>query len=557
MIFKEQIEKEIKKEVKADISLEIPPDSSLGDYALPCFKLCKAYKKSPNEIAEELSKKIKPSKIIDKVIVNGPYLNFFINKEIIIKETLSKIIKEKDKFGSEKIKSKKILIEHTSINPNASPHVGRARNAIIGDSLARLFRFHGYNAETHYFVNDVGKQIAILVLGCEKRKKVSFDDLLDIYIGISKKVDKNPKFEKDVFDMLHELEKGNKKTVKKFKDIVKICIEGQKKIFSEFGIRYDYFDFESDYLWSKETEKIIDELKKTGKLFEDEQGRYVLDQKEFNLAMKSPVLVLTRADKTSLYPLRDMAYTIEKAKKDYDRNIIVLGEDQKLYFQQLSAALSIINHKAPEVIHYSFVLLSEGKMSTRQGNLVLLEEFMDEAVKKAEKEIMKRNKKISKNELEKLAKAIGHSAIKYTIIRVSPEKNVTFDWKHALSFEGDTGPYLQYSHARICSILNKYGKKVSEKADYSLLKSKEEMALIKQLSEFPDIASQAASLLKPHLIANYLYSLAQNLNEFYHACPILKEKDEIKKARLLLVSCVKQTLANGLNILGIEPLERM
>lgn len=557
MDFKKQIEKAIKEEVKADISLEIPPDSSLGDYALPCFKLCKIYKKAPNEIAQELCHKIKLDNIIEKVMVNGPYLNFFINKKILAKETLNKIIKEKNKFGSKKVKNKRILIEHTSINPNASPHVGRARNAIIGDALTRLFRFQGYKTETHYFVNDVGKQIAFLVIGCEKRKKVNFDNLLDIYVDISKKIAKDPKIEEKAFELLHKLEKGDKKTIKKFRDVVKICIDGQKKIFSELGIKYDYFDFESDYLKSKETDNILNKLKKTNKLFEDKEKRYVLDQKEFNLAMKSKVLVLTRSDKTSLYPLRDLAYTIDKAKKKHDRNIIVLGEDQKLYFQQLKAALSIINYKAPEVIHYSFVLLKEGKMSTRQGNLVLMEHFMNKAVKKAEKEIKLRNKKIPKNKLKKLASAIGYGAIKYNIIRVSPEKNVTFDWQHALSFEGDTGPYLQYSHARICSILRKYGKKISNKIDYSLLKSNEELSLIKQLSNFPDIIEQASSSLKPHLIANYLYNLSQNLNEFYHKCPILKAEDKLKKARLLLISCVKQTLANGLDIMGIEALEMM
>ncbi len=573
MDFKEQIVKAIKKslkseisgelgtskkflsEVKTDIELEVPPDSSLGDYALPCFKLCKIYKKAPNDIAQELCKKIKLDGIINKMVVNGPYLNFFINKEELVKETLNKIIKEKNKFGSKKLKNKKTLIEHTSINPNASPHVGRARNAIIGDALARLLKFQGYNVETHYFVNDVGKQIAILVLGAGNKKKIDFNDLLKLYIKASKKAEKK-RFEKEVFQLLKKLEQGDKEIRKRFRDIVDICIKGQKRIFEEFGIRYDYFDFESTYLFSKETNNVLKKLEKTGKIFTDDDGRKVLDQKGLNLAMKTPVLVLTRGDGTSLYVLRDIAYTIEKMKKT-ENNYWVLGEDHKLYYQQIKAALSLLGYEAPKIVHYSFILLTEGKMSTRKGNLVLLEEFMEEAVKKAEKEILKRNRKITKKELKSTAKAIGYGAIKYTIVKVSPEKNVTFDWKHALSFEGDTGPYLQYSYARICSIIRKYGKKISEEVDYSLLKEKEELKLIKQLDDFPSVVNQATNLLRPHLIANYLYSLAQNLNEFYHSCPILKEEDKLKKSRLLLISCVKQILANGLGILGIEPLERM
>ena len=269
--------------------------------------------------------------------------------------------------------------------------------------------------------------------------------------------------------------------------------------------------------------------------------------------MKSPFLVLTRADKTSLYPLRDMAYTIDKINKKFEKNVIVLGEDQKLYFQQLKAALSLLNYKAPEVIHYSFVLLTEGKMSTRKGNLVLLEDFMKEAAEKAKKEILKRNNKM----LEKEAKSIGYGAVKYAILKVSPEKNVIFNLESALAFEGDTGPYLQYAYARICSILGKSKKKVDYDIDYKLLNQKEEIALIKKLSEFKSVVEQSARQLRPHLTANYLYSLAQSLSEFYHNCHVLQEREDLKKARLLLIYCVKQVLENGLNLLGIDALERM
>ena len=294
-------------------------------------------------------------------------------------------------------------------------------------------------------------------------------------------------------------------------------------------------------------------LEKTKKLFTDEEGRLVLDQKEYNLAMKSPVLVLTRADKTSLYPLRDMAYTIEKINKGFHKNIVVLGEDQKLYFQQLKAGLNLLGYEAPEVIHYSFVLLTEGKMSTRKGNLVLLEEFMGEALDKAKSEIKKRHEKVD----EKAAKKIAYGAIKYSILRVSAEKNVVFNWEQALNFEGESGPYLQYAYVRINSILQKYGKKIDEKADFSLLKQKEEIELVKRLSDFSGIVEDATKQLKPHIISNYLTELAQLFSEFYHNCQILKEEEDLKKARLLLADCTKQVLGNGLGLLGIEVLDEM
>lgn len=272
--------------------------------------------------------------------------------------------------------------------------------------------------------------------------------------------------------------------------------------------------------------------------------------------MKSAVLVLTRADKTSLYPLRDIAYTTDKIKKGFDRNIIVLGEDQKLYFQQLSLALELLKAKAPEVVHYSFVLLKEGKMSTRKGNVVLLEEFMKEANEKARKGVLQREK-LPEKELSHRAKVIGYGAIKYAILKVSPEKNVTFEWEHALAFEGDTGPYLQYAYARICSIIAKHDKKLKHDIDYILLKEEAETNIAKILSEFPNVVKEAEEGLKPSLIANYLYSLAKSLSEFYHSCNVLKEEDDLKNARLVLIDSVRQVLKNGLNLLGIDVLERM
>ncbi|MBI2124827.1 arginine--tRNA ligase, partial [Candidatus Pacearchaeota archaeon] len=405
--FKEEIAKFLKKEANLEsIELEVPPNPEMGDYAFPCFVLAKEWKKAPNEIAKELEAKFEPTKLVNEAKSIGPYLNFFVNKNKIAEETIKEILKQKDKYGSsgmgksyrskvsgelknEKfLSSKKIILEHTSINPNASPHVGRARNALIGDSLVRILRFQGYKVEVHYFVNDVGKQIAMLVLGAEGRKDIAFDDLLKIYIDINKKIAENPELEKDVLELLNKLEKNDKETRKKFENVVRICIDGQTKILAELGIKYDIFDYESKYLWSRETGKTLKRLEKTGKLFIDGFNRWVLDQKGYGLGVKVPVLVLTRNDGTSLYPLRDIAYAIELTKKgDY---YVILGEDQKLYNQQINAALKELGIYQRKPLYYSFVLLQEGKMSTRKGNLVLLEDFMREALQKSSDELRKR-----------------------------------------------------------------------------------------------------------------------------------------------------------------------
>ena len=548
--FKDVIIGFLKKETNLqNIDLEIPPQHEMGDFAFPCFSLAKEWKKSPNEIAIELSKKFKPGDLIREARAMGPYLNFFADRNVISQSTIKEILKQKEKYGSSTGKKEKILVEHTSINPNASPHVGRARNAFIGDSIVRILKFQGHKVETHYFVNDVGKQIAMLVLGADGKKKVDFDDLLNLYIEINKKIEQNPELEKQVLELLNRLEKGDKQVKSKFKKIVDICVKGQVKILSELGINYDVFDFESKYLWDKKTDEALKRLEKTGKLFIDGFNRWVLDQKGYGLGMKVPVLVLTRNDGTSLYPLRDIAYNIEKSSKG--RNIVVLGEDQKLYQEQLSAVLKELEIKAPTVVHYSFVLLQEGKMSTRKGNVVLLADFMKEAVAKASDELKKRYNKADSN----AAKTIAYGAVKYGILKVSPEKNVVFDWEQALSFEGETSPYMQYAYARISSILKK-AKKINLKADLKLLE-KDETEIVKILAGFADVVDKAGKELKPHLIANYLYSLAQKFNEYYHMHPVLKAEPKIRDARLLLISSIKHVLKNGLNLLGIGVLEKM
>ncbi len=543
-----------------ELLIEIPRDESFGDYAFPCFILAKKLKKNPNEIAEELKDKIKPdkTKILRKVENRGPYINFFVEKAGMAEKILKRISDEEESFGSMKLKNKQALVEHTSINPNAPPNIGRARNAIIGDSIAKLLKFAGYKTETHFFVNDVGKQIAMLVFGC-KGKKRSFNDLLKVYIDVNKKIEEKPELEKEVFALLKKLEGGDKKTVKQFKDIVDVCIKGQAETFADLGINYDFFDYESDYLRNKETQNVLEKLKKTKRVFEDEEERFILNLKDFKLAMKTPVLVLTRADKTSLYALRDIAYTIDKLKRGKGRNVIVLGEDHKLYFKQLSAALKLLGYNAPEAIHYSFILLQTGKMSTRKGNVVLLTDFMNEAREKAKKEILKRNKEIKKDELEKLAKMIGYGAVKYSIAKVSPEKNVLFNWEQALSFEGEAAPYIQYTHARIKSILRKSKQKIrtiSTKIDYDFFE-KEEQELVTLLSGFPETVRKATAELKPHLIAGYAQKLAETFNTFYHKHQVLKAEPKTRNARLLLIAGIAQTLKNALYLLGIGAPEKM
>lgn len=536
-------------EKEIETLIEIPPSSELGDYAFPCFSLKEKLKENPSQIAAEIKKKISSSEDFESVQSTGPYINFFLNKEKIAKDLIREVLDKKEKFGSSDIgKGKKALIEHTSINPNASPHVGRARNAIIGDSLVKILKFLNYKTEVHYYVNDVSKQIAMLVLA--NADKLKFENMLKKYIEISKKVSKSKKLEKKVFDLLYKFEEGDKEIVRKFRKITETCVKGQAKIISELGIKYDYFDYESDYVQS--SRKILSELKKSQKLFKDKEGRLVLNQENTSVQnkMKSPFLVLTRSDGTGLYPVRDIAYTIYKLTRA-KKNLIVLGEDQKLYFQQLSEALKLLHYPSPEVIHYSFILLRENgkskRMSTREGDIVLLEDLLKEAVSRAQKEISERKTKGN-------PKVIGVGAIKYSILKNHSNKSILFDLEDALNFEGDSGAYILYSYARASSIIKKAKKKLKKEFDINRLE-KAEFELIKKLLQFKDIVLNSYNSMNPSVIANYSYQLSQLFNEFYHSCPVINSANE--NFRLLLVDAFRQVLKNSLYLLGIETIEEM
>ncbi len=552
----------IKKLIAAKLKLEnieslieIPPNQELGDFALPCFKLTKIFNKEPIIIAKEIARKLSSEKMFSKVETKGAYVNMFIEPKWLSKKVLNEILIQKDRYGSnESGKNKTALIEHTSINPNTSPHMGRARNAIIGDAIAKIHKFAGYRTEVHYFVNDIGKQIALLVYA-SRDKKLKFKDMLKLYINANKEL--TPEKEKEVFKLLHELEQGKKEIKIRFKSIVRLCIEGQKELLNEFGIKYDFFDYESKYLWNNATKKILKQLENTGKLIVDEEGRKVLNLEGYGLPMKSPYLVLTRADGTSLYVLRDIAYTIYKAKRGKDVNLIVLGEDHKLYIEQFKVVLSLLGEKAPVPVYYAYVLLTgKGKMSTRQGTLVLLEEVMAEALKKAKKEILEKHGKVK--DLNKRARKIAYGAIKFAILKVSAEKNVSFNMEEALSFEGESGPYIQYAYTRAKSILRKAGKINVSIKKYNL-KHKAELSLMKSLAEFPLIVNKVLESYQTHILAHYLLELAKTFNEFYHTCQCLVDNldKSVRDTRLTLVKASSIVLKNGLNLLGIETLERM
>ena len=542
---------------EVEVPLSIPPDSAMGDYSVPCFRLAKAAGFAPVALAQQLGDALRERDLaslgIDRVEVRGPYLNLFLARGDRAARVIDAVLSAGDRYGCGATGTgKRALVEHTSINPNASPHLGRARNAWVGDTLVRLLRFEGYHLDVRFFVNDVGRQIALLVLGVGDRNP-GFNELLHIYVDINRRLEADPELAAQVTQLLERLASGDPETRAAFRRVVEISVRGMRAVFADADVRYDRFDYESDYLTPERSKQLVERLRATGRLFEDEHGRLVLDLDGFDLPSRNPVLVITRGNKTSLYVLRDLAYTLDKVAATNDLNLVVLGEDQKLYHRQLQAALSLLGSDAPTAVHYSFVLLGEGSMSSRQGNLVLLEEFAAEAKRKAAAELAARGHAAD----PAVAKAVAYSALKYSFLRVANDKQVVFNWDSAMSFEGESGPYLLYSHARICSILRKYGKELPSGADFGVLETEPETALIKLLDELPDQVARALRVRSPHVIAGYAFAVARQFSTFYHACPILQEAAPLREARLLLAAATRQVLANCLGILGIEPLQRM
>ena len=542
---------------EVEVPLSKPPDSAMGDYAVPCFRLAREVGTPPVPLAQQIRDHLRQRDLaalgIAGVEAQGPYLNVFLAKGELAARVIGDILAAGAGYGAHGTGlGKRALVEHTSINPNAPPHLGRARNAWIGDTLVRLLRFEGYTLEARFFVNDVGRQIALLVHGVGDRRP-DFQQLLEIYVATNRRLEQDPGLEREVNLLLERLESGDGETRAAFRRVVEISVHGMRELFGDAGVRYDRFDYESDYLTPERHRQIVDELRATGKLFEDEHGRLALDLEGFKLPSRNPVLVITRGNKTSLYVLRDIAYTLDKMTAASDLNLVVLGEDQKLYHRQLQAALKLLGSAAPDPVHYSFVLLGKGSMSTRQGNLVLLEEFVAEAKRKASAELAARGHADD----PAVAQAVAYSALKYSFLKVANDKQVLFDWDKAMAFEGESGPYLLYSHARICSILRKYGQPLPATAEFAVLEAGEETELLKLLAELPDQVARALRVRSPHVIAGYTFAVARQFSTWYHACPILQAASPLREARLLLAAATRQVLANCLGLMGIDALEQM
>lgn len=535
--------------------LEVPPSPELGDFAFPCFSLSKKLKKPPSEIAQDLSKQLSKPGVLEKVEAKGPYINFFLDKKQLAEDILSVILKEKDRYGSQKTSSEKVMVEFSQPNTHKAFHVGHVLGTCRGESISRILESTGNKVIRANYSGDTGMHIAKW-LWCyqnfHSKEKLRDDEewIASIYVDAVKRLADNNPAQNQVEKINRKLEsREDKKLNELWEKTKKASINAWKEIYKDLNTRFDIHYFESEV--EQPAKDLAKKLVEKG-IAEISDGATIVDLKKYNLH----IFLLLRKDGTVLYGGKDLALA-ERKFKDYnlDKSYYILGREQDLYLQQVFKTLELMNSKAAGkgiYLPHSEVRLPTGKMSSRTGENILYSGFKKELVDYAKSELKKRQK-LSEKELDERALKIALATIKYTMLKQDSNKNIIFNKKEAMSSEGNTGPYLLYAYARAKSILRKANYK---KAKFKIPElSAEEKQLILQLSKFPEVVQSSARNLSPHTIANYSYQLAQNFNEFYHKTKILNSKNE--KFGLALVDTFSQALKNSLNLLGIEVLEQM
>lgn len=539
--------------------IETPKDATLGDFAFPCFVLASQLKFSPNQIANKLKESISSlPRSIEKIEVVGPYLNFFVDRKALSLKLIRDITRLKKDYGKRIMNKKIAMIEFPSPNTNKPLHLGHLRNMSIGESVSRIYEFQGFKVIRANLNNDRGVHICKSMLAYKKwgknkqpTKSIKGDHLVgDFYVLFAKKLKENPKLEEEAQKMLQKWEKNDKSILALWKKMNKWSLDGFKETYERFGIKFDKEYFESE-IYTKGKEIILDGLEK-GIFQKNSEGAVVINLKDENLGEK----VLLRSDGTSIYITQDIYLAKLKSEKyKLDESLYVVANEQDYHFNVLFSILDKLKIADKSKLHhlsYGMVNLPEGRMKSREGTVVDADDLIDE-LQNLVKENLKKRYKLKRNELKERSLKIALSAIKYFLLKVDIKKNMIFNPKESISFDGDTGPYLLYSYARAKSILRKVKKSdlipIINKLD------EKEIELIKKISEFSETAEKAYFQRNPSIIANYSYQLAQIFNEFYHECPVMGSDQE--KFRLLLVESFAQVLKNALNLLGIETLEEM
>lgn len=575
MIIADKIKKDLKKAIKKalkievkDLHLERPENPIHGDYssnfAMAKFERVNKEQRTVNnplELAQKIVENFPKTKYLEKIEAVAPgFINFYLKNEVFTSQ-LKEILKQKDKYGSNKIgKGKTIIIDYSSPNIARPFTVGHLRSTIIGQAIYNVYKFLGYKVIGDNHTGDWGTQFGKLIYAIrvwsdpKKLSSMNVQNLVNLYVRFHEEAVKNPCLDEQGRLWFKKLEEGHQEAQQIWQQCIDISWKEFNRIYDLLGIKIDFAFGESFY--KDKMQPIINEAKELC-IAKESEGALVID-----VDKKIPPVLMLKSDGATTYHMRDLA-TIKFRQDRFGpvyEMIYEVGKDHSLHFQQLFAAAKKFswgkNVRYTHVAH-GMMRLSTGKMQTRKGKTVFLENVLKEAVDKAKKIIEEKNPDLKPKEKKEISKVVGIGAVKYNDLSQHYSRDIVFNWDKMLNLKGDSAPYLQYTHARACSILRK-GVKTLLFFNQTLVREKEEIALVKLLCYFPEMVEESAKKYSPNLICNYLFELAQNFNNFYEALPVLKAKTkDIKKVRLALVKATAQVLRIGLNLLGISSPERM
>lgn len=554
---KEHIEELTLEEIIALI--EVPPNKDMGDFAFPCFKLAKVFRKAPNMIAAELSEKIEAKGVISNVTPLGGYINFFVNKSQLAETVIKDVLTKKEKYGHSDLgKDKTIVIDFSSPNIAKPFHIGHIRTTVIGNALYKIYDSQGYNTVRINHLGDYGTQFGKLIVAFklwgnkEAVEANPIPELLKLYIQFHDEAEKHPEMEDEARAWFTKLENGDKEAKELWQWFRDESLKEFARVYDLLDIEFDSYNGESFY--SDKMDRVIDIIKDKG-LLKESQGTNIVDLEEYNM----PPALITKNDGSTLYMTRDLAAALyRKENYDFEKCIYVVGSQQSLHFQQLFKVLELVGFEwAKDMVHVPFgmVALEEGTMSTRKGRVVFLEDVLKQAIEKTKETMLAKNPNALN--VDEIAKQVGVGAVVFQELSNSRIKDYTFSWSRTLSFEGETGPYVQYTHARCCAVLRKAEEEVTTDINYELLNDVDSAEVLKVIASFNKTILNAMRKNEPHIITRFVLDLAQAFNKFYHDNSILVEDAELRKARLALVCATRQALENGLKLLGMQAPERM
>jgi arginine--tRNA ligase len=546
--------------------IEIPQDQSMGDYAFPCFRLAKTMRKAPNLIAAELAEKLQGEKIFSEVSPVNAYVNMFVSREEMMKSTVSEVLEEKENFGRSDIGgNKKVIVEFSSPNIAKPFHIGHIRSTVIGNSLSKIYDALGYDVFKINHLGDYGTQFGKMI--CAYRRWGNREDvinspiktLLGYYTKFHVEVEEHPELEDEARAIFTKLEQGSKEEVELWQWFREESLKEFQRVYDMLGIEFDSYNGESFY--SDKMPRFEKELSDKG-LLQESKGAQVVDLEEYKLG----TALIKKSDGSSLYITRDIAAAVyRKENYDFYKNIYVVATQQNLHFQQLFKIIELMGYDwANQCVHVPFgmVRLEEGTMSTRHGRVVFLEDVLNGAIEKTREIIEEKNPNIEN--LEEITSQVGIGAVVFNELSNNRIKDYIFKWDQILNFDGETGPYVQYTHARCASLLRKAGEDIVAKAqdpknvDFALLaKSDSAYELTKLIYAFPGVVEQAGEKYEPSIITRHIIDIAQCFNKFYHDEHIIVDDEVEKTSKIALVIATKRVIATGIGLLGMKAPERM